>query len=332
MMQVQRFIPYVDTHTAGEPTRIILAGFPRPRGRTMEERRSWLSVHADALRRFVLQEPRGHSDMFAALLSDPIDPGCDAGVFFLQSGGFLGMCGHGTIGVATVMVALGWVTADHLTLETPSGQVRCRIHGTPGTPSAVSVENVPAFYLEEREVDGVHVALSYGGNLFGLVDVADVGERIALESIEPLIAVASRFRDRLNAGGPWVHPETAKSMSVELIEFYDHANPPRNVVVFGDRQVDRSPCGTGTSAKMAYLHAAGRLPVGEPYPYRSVLGTEFVGRILREVKVGGCAGIVPEITGSAHIVGMGNLILADGDPFPEGFALRTAERDRPAIF
>lgn len=321
-MQYRRFVSYIDTHTAGEPTRIILSGFPKPQGRTARERQQWLHDHAEPFRRFVIQEPRGHADMFAALVMEPVDPSCAAGVFFLESGGFLAMCGHGTIGVATALFSLGWASSEQFSIETPAGIVTCRLNRDAVSLKSVSFENVPAFFLEERVVEGIPMALSYGGNLFGLVHVEDVGEKIDLQHVDRLVEIAMRLRDRVNAQGPWPHPQTGRPLVVDLIEFYDEGNPPHNLVVFGNRQVDRSPCGTGTSAKMAYLHVCGRLGIDVPYVYRSVLDTEFVGRIVREVDVGDRAGIIPEITGAAYVSGMGSLVLVEGDPFPDGFTLR----------
>lgn len=320
-MRQRRLVPFVDTHTAGEPTRIILGGFPRPLGATMEERRQWLTAHADGLRRFVLREPRGHRDMFGAVLSEPVDATCDAGVFFMESGGYLRMCGHGTIGLVTALVSLGWCSGPDVALDTPAGRVVCRVHGDAGSPEAVSVRNVPSFYIGDVDVEGITVSLAFGGNLFGLVDVAATGLRVDRAEIASLVRTALRLRVHVNELGPWTHPSTGQAMHVDLIEFYEDGDPPHNLVVFGHGQVDRSPCGTGTSAKMAYLHATGRLAVGDRYPYRSVLDTEFVGRIVEETDVGGRQGIVPEITGAAHIVSMGNLVLEENDPLPDGFEL-----------
>ncbi len=320
-MRNRRTLPFVDTHTAGEPTRIVLDGFPQPPGATMEERRQWLSVHADGLRRLVLQEPRGHRDMFGAVVSEPVDPTCDAGVFFIESGGYLRMCGHGTIGVVTALVALGRCSGPDVVLDTPAGRIACRVHGGGVPPEAVTMRNVPSFYLGDVDVEGTTVSLAFGGNLFGLVDVAAAGHRVDRTEIVPLVQTALELRARVNELGPWMHPASGEEMCVELIEFFGEGNPPRNLVVFGHGQVDRSPCGTGTSAKMATLHARGTLGVGEPYPYRSVLDTEFVGRIVEETDVGDHRGIVPEITGTAHIIATGDLILDEDDPFPEGFEL-----------
>ena len=293
----------------------------------MEERREWLSAHADGLRRFVLQEPRGHRDMFGAVLCEPVDETCDVGVLFMESGGYLRMCGHGTIGVVTALASFGWCSGPDVVIDTPAGRVACRVHGDTASPAAVTVRNVPSFYLGDVDVEGITVSLAFGGNLLGLVNVAAVGRRVDRAEIAPLVRTGLRLRARVNELGPWMHPATGQPMCVELIEFYEDGDSPRNLVVFGRGQVDRSPCGTGTSAKMAYLHATERLAVGDRYPYRSVLDTEFVGRIVEETSVGDRRAVVPEITGAAHIISTGNLILDEDDPFPEGFELTPEASD-----
>jgi len=333
-VRVLRSIPYIDTHTGGEPTRIVHGGVPVPLGKTMEARRRWMAEHADSFRRFVLQEPRGHDEMFGALLIPPVDRSADYGVLFVENAGYLGMCGHGTIGVAAALSELGWVTGDRLILDAPAGRVTCRIDRPASGPTAVTVQNVASYYHGPVEADNLPVDLAFGGNLFALVDADVVGRPIDRGGIPDLVSLGLRIRDAVNRLGPYRHPGTGAALSVGLVEFYDHGAPPRNLVVFGHGQVDRSPCGTGTSAKMAYLHAIGRLDVGEPYRYRSVLGSEFTGRIIAETAIGGRPGVVPEITGTAHVTGLGTLVLTDGDPFPDGFTLRspTGDLGRNSIF
>ncbi|HIQ00496.1 TPA: proline racemase [Candidatus Bipolaricaulota bacterium] len=320
-MRFHRFVQVVDTHTAGEPTRVVLSGIPPIPGRTMEERRRWLAENADDLRRFLLREPRGHTDMFGAIVTQPCSPDADSGVIFLDNGGYLGMCGHGTIGVATALASLGWIDGERVTLDTPSGPVRCRIHRDANGVQAVTFRNVPSFYLTTVRWEGVPVHIAYGGNLFALVEAAAVGIGLVRESLPELMRLGMEIRRWANENHRFRHPATGGELVVELVEFYEEGTPPRNVVVFGEGQVDRSPCGTGTCAKMAYLHAEGRLGVGDEYRYRSILDTEFVGRIVAETELGGTKAIVPEITGSAYITGFGELVLVEGDPFPMGFQL-----------
>lgn len=320
-MNLRRLVWVVDTHTAGEPTRVVLSGLPPVPGRTMEERRRWLAEKADDFRRFLLREPRGHADMFGAIVTQPCSPEADFGVVFLDNGGYLGMCGHGTIGVVTALASLGWIDKDEVILDTPSGPVHCRVHRTGSEVQAVTFRNVPSFYLVTVQWSGVPVHIAYGGNLFALVDTKILDMTIEVESLPELVRLGVEIRRGVNANHRFLHPGTGKELVVELVEFYEEGDPPRNVVIFGDGQVDRSPCGTGTCAKMAFLHAEGSLRVGEEYRYRSILGTEFVGRIAAETKLNGTRAIIPEITGSAYITGFGELVLVEGDPFPTGFRL-----------
>lgn len=321
-MKLRRFVQVVDTHTAGEPTRVVLSGLPPIPGGTMEERRRWLAENADGFRKFLLREPRGHADMFGAIITPPCSPEADLGVIFLDNGGYLRMCGHGTIGVVTALAASGWTEKGTLALDTPAGLVRCRLHWREGELSGVTFRNVPSFYLGTLNPGGVPVHIAYGGNLFALVDAASLGVGLDREHLPELIRLGLEIRNEVNAHHRFLHPATGEELEVELVEFYDEGMaPPRNVVIFGKGQVDRSPCGTGTCAKMAFLHAEGRLRVGDEYRYRGILDTEFVGRIAAETEVGGKVAIVPEITGTAHVIGFGHLVYVEGDPFPEGFSL-----------
>ena len=323
-MNFRRMVQVVDTHTAGEPTRVVTAGFPLPPGGTMEERRRWLADNADELRGFLLREPRGHSDMFGALVLLPVDPRADIGLIFLDNGGYLTMCGHGTIGAVTALATLGGITGDEVAVDTPAGLVHCRIERSGGEVQAVAFRNVASFYLQTVEIDGTPVAISYGGNLFALVNADNVGLALSRENLSQLVARGLEIRAQINAEQSFTHPGTGERLAVELVEFYTEGPPARNVAVFGHGQVDRSPCGTGTSAKMALLHARGELEVGEEYHYRSIIDTEFVGRIVDEVQVGDRPGIIPEVRGSAHITGLGTLVLTEDDPFPAGFRLTTS--------
>lgn len=320
-MKARRWILVVDTHTAGEPTRVVLGGFPLPHGATMEERQKWVANYADDLRQFILHEPRGHQDMFGALVTPPANPHAHWGIIFFDGAGYLGMCVHGVIGVTTALASLGWIGDEELSFDTPSGLIRCRIEWKNGEPYVVSVQNVPSFYLGHVEVRGVPVDIAYGGNLFALVNASHLGLKVEPAALPKFIQMGLELRDHLNRDHIFCYPGTNKPIRVQLVEFYDDSISPRNVVVFGKGQVDRSPCGTGTCAKMALLHAQGKLGVGQPYRYRGILDTEFMGKIVAETKVGNTPAIVPEVTGSAHVVAMGSLVLTDGDPFPTGFTL-----------
>ena len=320
---MRRFVQVVDTHTAGEPTRVVLAGVPPIPGRTMEERCRWLAENADDFRQFLLREPRGHADMFGAIITPPCSPGADFGVIFLDNGGYLRMCGHGAIGVITALASLGWIDGEETTLDTPSGLVHCCLHWRDGEVVGVTFRNVPSFYLATLMWREVPVHVAYGGNLFALVEARTLGVKLVREALPQLVRLGLSIRNWVNKKHRFRHPRSGRELSVELVEFYEEGNPPRNVVVFGNGQVDRSPCGTGTCAKMAFLHAQGLLCVEEEFRYRGILDTEFVGRIVGETEVGDKLAIVPEVTGTAHVTGFGQLVLEEGDPFPTGFQLFT---------
>lgn len=326
-MRFRRWVQVVDTHTAGEPTRVVVAGMPPLPGKTMEERRRWLAHYADGFRQFLLQEPRGHADMFGAIITSACSPEADFGVIFLDNGGYLRMCGHGTIGVVTALVALGWIDKDELVLDTPAGLISCRIHREGDKMRAVTFRNIPCFYLVTVEWKGIPVHISYGGSLFALVEVSSVKMELSRSSLPELVRLGTEIRRWVNANHRFQHPATARELEVELVEFYDEGDPPRNVVVFGHGQVDRSPCGTGLCAKMAFLHAQRLLALGEEYRCRSILDTEFIGRIIEETKVRDKEAIVPEVTGTAYVIGFGQLVLVEGDLFPTGFRLIPAPGD-----
>jgi len=320
-LKLRRFVQIVDTHTAGEPTRVVTGGLPRIPGESMIDRRHWLETAGASLRGFLLDEPRGHHDMFGAIVTPPANTQADFGVIYLDNSGTLAMCGHGTIGVVTALVSLGQVEQDEIVLDTPAGLIRCRAERTNGEVKSVTFQNVPSFYLQTLDWNGISVHLSYGGNLFALVDATSVGLQIDRHHMPELVETGMAIRTWVNQQARVHHPETGALLTIDLVEFYEASDPDRNVVIFGDRQVDRSPCGTGTCAKMAFLHAMGKLATGKDYHYRSILGTEFMGRIVAETTVGNVTGIIPEITGSAYVTAIGSLVLTEDDPFPSGFSL-----------
>jgi len=323
-VKIIRSIEVIDTHTAGEPTRVVVGGLPPISGETMLEKQAWFESLGGGLRRFLLQEPRGHNDMFGAVVFPTCREDADVGVLFLEGGETLAMCGHGTIGVVTALVESGRFEGDLIRLETPAGLVRCMIDHDGRTVRSVTLRNVPSFALDPITYEDQEVHIAYGGNLFALVDASALGSELRRENLPKLVAYASRLMAWINGSHVFRHPESGRALDVELVEFFEAGSgsmPDRNVVVFGHDQVDRSPCGTGTSAKMAYLHARGELAVGEPYTYCGILGTKFVGRIVETTSIGGVPAVIPEITGSAYITGMGTLVLTEDDPFPEGFRL-----------
>lgn len=325
----QKEYSVVDTHTAGEPTRIVTA-YPAVHAATMPEIKKEMQTNHDWFRRFLLEEPRGHADMFGAVLFPPVREKSDLGVIFMHNGGYLDMCGHGTIGVVTCAVQLGIVKPKpEIIIDTPAGTVKTRIDYRDNRVKSVTFENVPAFKVGSAvlTIGGRTIALdiAFGGNFFAHVYANQLG--ITLEPINKaaIIDLGMKIKGEVNAKEKVLHPEKPEINKVELVEF---SGPPRsrdahaqNVVVFGQGQIDRSPCGTGTCAKMALLHSEGKLRLGERFVHESILQTKFIGRLLGETRVGAFKAVLPEITGSAYITGFNRLVVGEEDPLIQGFLL-----------
>lgn len=323
----------VDTHTAGEPTRVLVAGLPFLRG-SMAERRRQLQEEYDSIRTVLMHEPRGHAGMFGAMLMAPADPEADLGVVFMDTGGYLAMCGHGSIGAIAAALATGALERREpetiVVLDTPAGLVRARVETEGGGVGRIAVENVPAFlWRSDAEITlgsrRLHVDIAFGGNFFALVPAHRLGLTVEPCRLRDLVQQGMEIRAAIDEQLEVVHPLEPHIDSVDLVEIYDEEPEEgidcRNVVVFGDGQVDRSPCGTGTSAKMAALYAAGRLALGEPFVNQSIIGSCFTGRLLREESVGGFSAVVPEIAGHAYVTGLQQFVIDPDDPLKAGFQL-----------
>ncbi len=333
-MRISRMITTVDTHTAGEPTRVVTGGIPCIRGNNMQEKKEWIATNCDYLRKMLMWEPRGHRDMFGAVITEPSSDDADIGVIFMDSGGYLDMCAHGSIGVATVLVETGIIKGENLNrkqekefiLDTPAGEIYVRAKIENGKVRAVTIRNVPSFFysavnIRVKSVENVPVDIAYGGNFFALVEAKSLNVKVDPGEIKKLIDFGVDIRETINKEVDIVHPATGNRGKVDLVEIFEETRPPRNAVIFGLGQVDRSPCGTGTCAKMAMLHAKNKLEVGQIYRYKSILDTEFQGRIVEETKVGDYKAIVPEVTGSAYIIGIQQFVIDEEDPFKYGFQL-----------
>lgn len=324
----------VDSHTMGEPTRVVLDGFPEIPGETMMDKKNYLIQHYDHYRKALMMEPRGHRDMFGALLTEPVHKEAQLGVIFMDCGGYLNMCGHGTIGSATVAVEAGLVPVTEpyteVVLDAPAGLIRTRVRVEKGKALEVSLVNVPAFvYCRDLqiEVDGygvIPVDISFGGSFFALVDSKKLGKTISRENLEYFTDLGMKLIHKINETVEICHPYLDIT-TVDLAEFYGEADDPeadlKNVVIFGDAQADRSPCGTGTSAKLAWLYGEGLLPIGKTFVYESITGSKFKGVVLEETEVAGYPAIIPQITGSAYITGLNHWVLDDMDPLEYGFLM-----------
>ena len=334
-MNIKNAIQAVDTHTAGMSTRVIISGVPALKGTTMMEKKNYFLSHYDHLRSACMLEPRGHENMFGALITEPCDPTCDYGMLFMDAEGCLNMCGHGTIGVSTALVELGMVPVmepiTNIRLEAPAGPVDVTVKVENGRAVEVSFRNVPAFLYREKAVvtvpqlGRVTVDISFGGSFFALVHKEELGiEEISADRLSVIVPRALELRKCVNEQMVVRHPEVPIE-GVDLVEIY---GPPKasdadvqNVVVFGHGEVDRSPCGTGTCAKIAALVKEGKLELGKELVHESILGTKFRARALRNVKVNEFDAIIPEITGSAYVTGFNTLFLDEQDPFKAGFVL-----------
>lgn len=323
----------VDSHTVGEFTRIVLSGFPELEGDTMMERKNFLVNHCDDYRTALMLEPRGHHDMFGAIVTEPISPEADLGVIFMDTGGYLNMCGHGTIGTATVAVETGLVPVTEpyteVVLEAPAGIIRTKVKVENGKAVEVTLTNVPAFLYKDNltvEVDGVTIpyCISFGGSFFALVDASKLGYNIGPSAVPALQKLGMKMLEKINKEVQVQHP-TLDITTVDLVEFYGPTPNPenadmRNVVIFGEAQADRSPCGTGTSAKLATLYAWDEIKVGEEFRYESFTGSVFRGVIKEETTIADYKAVIPQITGSAYITGLGTYVIDPTDPLKYGFS------------
>jgi len=333
-MRAKRVFHAVDSHTEGMPTRVITGGVGVIPGATMFERRMHFIEHLDHLRRLLMYEPRGHSAMSGAILQPPARADADWGVVFIEVSGCLPMCGHGTIGVATVLVETGMVEVTEpvttIRLDTPAGLVVAEVAVDDGVARSVTLRNVPSFTLGlDRVVDvpgfgAVRYDMAFGGNFYAIVDAATLELEVDPERAPELIDAGARVMAAIEDQDRPVHPEDERIAGLRHVIFtapgHDGADA-RAADSIHPGWLDRSPCGTGTSARMAQLHARGELALNTDFVHESVIGTRFTGRLVGETKVGGRAAVIPEITGRAWITGMGQYLLDPSDPFPAGFTL-----------
>jgi proline racemase len=329
-----RVFSAVDSHTEGMPTRVITGGVGPIPGDSMLERKLHFERHMDGLRLMLMREPRGHGAMSGAILQPPLDEGADWGVLFIEVSGCLPMCGHGTIGVATVLVETGMVEVSEpetvVRLDTPAGLVEARVAVDGGRARSVALRNVPSFLLgrdRSVELDGRPLSydMAFGGNFYAILSADSAGLEVDPARADELVERGLEVMTAINRSHRPEHPSDPRISGCKHVIFTaagaDGPRSQRSATSIHPGWLDRSPCGTGTSAKLAALHARGELKVGERFVNRSVIGTRFEGRIVGETEVDGLPAVVPEITGRAWITGMGQYLLDPDDPFPEGFAL-----------
>jgi proline racemase len=333
-VRAARYFAAVDSHTEGMPTRVITGGVGPIAGASMLERKLRFEAELDDLRLLLMREPRGHGAMSGAILQPPLRDGADWGVLFIEVSGCLPMCGHGTIGVATVLVETGMVEVREpetvVRLDTPAGLVDARVEVQGGRARSVTLRNVPSFlHARDATVDvpglgALRYDMAFGGNFYAILPAADVGLEVDPARASELIDAGLAIIAAIDAADRPVHPEDPRIAGCAHVVLHapgrDGADA-RAATSIHPGWLDRSPCGTGTSARLAQLHGRGALRVGDTFVNESVIGTRFTGRVAEETTVGGRPAIVPEITGRAWITGMGQYLLDAEDPFPAGFAL-----------
>jgi proline racemase len=352
-----------DWHTAGEPFRIVTGGVPPLEGRTVLERRRWAAEHLDHVRRLVVNEPRGHADMYGCFVTPPDDDGADLGVVFFHNEGYSTACGHGTIALVTWALTTGRVAPTvvdapthaapggrrRVVVDVPSGRLDCTARVTDGRVAAGAFRHVPAWVLArdvpvETSRGRIAIDVAYGGAFYGSVEARSLGLDTSAASLPALIALQRELRPALEAALDVTHPDTPELRGIYGIIFWDREPPhagaddgaallggapdqaaliQRNVTVFADGEVDRSPCGSGTSARLALLDASGELPRGAVLRHRSIVGGAFLGSVAaRGPEVGGRPSVVTEVTGAAFATGRHDFVLDPRDPLGEGFLLR----------
>jgi len=337
----------LDLHAGGEPIRLLIDGLPPIPGETMNQKRLHIQEHHDDVRLLLTREPRGHRDMFAAIVTEPVSAHGDFGLVFMDPRRYPYMCGHGTIGAVTAAVEMGWVDAPEsnstdqevlVTVDAPAGPVRARarMRSQQSADERRAVESV-AIELESAFVFAQHRPLSVPGHGTIIVDVAYAGgfgllipcDEVDLSIVPANAPALARCGmaaiEAANAQLDVRHPTRPYMTTVDSAEFYDPVYDAlgrgKNAMIYGEAHVDRSACGTGTSIKMALLHRRGQLEVGERYVNESILGTTFEGRVVSEAEVGGTPAIVPEIRGRAQITGLHHFVVDPTDPFPHGFLI-----------
>ncbi|WP_138431367.1 4-hydroxyproline epimerase [Fodinibius saliphilus] len=322
----------IDAHTCGNPVRLVAGGGPLLEGDSMAERRQHFLEEYDWIRKGLMFEPRGHDMMSGSILYPPTDPGNDIGILFIETSGCLPMCGHGTIGTVTSMIEEGLVTPNEpgkVRLEVPAGLVEAEYTKEGGRVSSVKITNVPSFKAaEELEVEcpdlgPLSVDVAYGGNFYAIVDPQRNFQGLQDYRADELISWSREIRKRLNAQYDFVHPKDERIRGLSHImwtgDTMDDSATARNAVFYGGNAIDRSPCGTGTSARMAQWAAKGKLEKGEEFIHESIIGSTFIGRIEDETTVGDQPAIIPSIEGWARITGYNTIVIDDDDPYAHGF-------------
>ena len=324
----------IDSHTQGEPTRLVIGGTGSLPGSTMKAKRDHFEAHYDHIRKLLTREPRGHRGIMAAVVTEPVSPQGKFGLFYMDARRYPYLCGHATIGAVASLIEAGALVAGDgdtvITVDTPSGPLDAHTRIRSGRVESVAIDMVPSFTFDtarEIEVPGfgkIHVDLVCVGGFFAMVSAKAVGIDLVPANSHRLIPLGMAVIESANQAFTVYHPGRPEVKTVDVTEFYDEdldAGIGKSVVIYGESNMDRSPCGTGTTAKMTLLHHQGKLGLGQVYQNAGPLGTVFEGRIVKTVSIGEFGGIVGQVRGNAQITGYHQFIVDTNDPFPEGFLL-----------
>lgn len=334
-MKIKQLFTTIDAHTGGEPLRIITGGIPPLKGDTILEKRRYFREHLDHIRQVLMYEPRGHHGMYGCVMTPPVSPDAAFGVLFMHNEGFSTMCGHGIIAVVTAAIETGLLQVTNpeepIVIDSPAGRIIAKANAEGTEVNSVSFENVPSFVYAkdvpiELEGRSFHVDIAFGGAFYAVVHAEDLGVQVEIEQLSALQQWGGLIKEQIEAKMEVVHPLEPELAGIYGVIISDkpkkHDSHLRNVTIFADKQVDRSPCGTGTAARVATLYARGQLSEGEAFVHEGIVGSQFIGRVTQTVKVGEFDAVIPSIEGKAFITGLHQFVVDPSDPLADGFLLR----------
>lgn len=333
-MKINKLFTTIDAHTGGEPLRIIQSGLPPLKGDTMLEKRSHFREMYDHIRRVLMFEPRGHHGMYGCVITEPVSPKAHFGVLFMHNEGFSSMCGHGIIAIVKVAIETGYLQVNgdrpQVVIDSPAGKIIAYAHMEGDEVKSVSFENVPSFVWASGvslQVNGLEltVDIAYGGAFYAIVHAKDVGLEVDIQQLAALQDWGRAIKERIEETMDVFHPLEPKLRDIYGVIFSDEPRQTgsdlRNVTIFADQQVDRSPCGTGTAARIAALYHHGLLEAGASFVHEGIVGSQFVGKVIGTTQVGPYNAVIPLIEGKAFITGLHQFVVDPTDPLADGFLL-----------
>lgn len=334
-MNINQLFTTIDAHTGGEPLRIITGGIPPIKGETILEKRKYLREELDYVRRVLMYEPRGHHGMYGCVMTAPVSPDAAFGVLFMHNEGYSTMCGHGIIAVVTAAYETGLLRVDDvkgdIVIDSPAGRILARANVVDEQVKSVSFENVASFVLAqdfpiEWEGRTILVDIAFGGAFYAVVQAKDLDVQVEIEQLPILQEWGARIKEQIEAKRHVAHPLEPELTGIYGVIISDEPKRPdshlRNVTIFADKQVDRSPCGTGTAARLATLFARGELEIDEPFVHEGIVNSQFIGTVVGTTQVAEYAAVIPTIEGRAFITGLHQFVVDPTDPLKDGFLLR----------